>query len=485
MGDNNDRHNERERDSYVKQLNDYFSNDVPIGEEFEFVFGKEVIKIRKTQEFEDAIEKIEGSNRSVFITGKAGTGKSTLLKYFRSKSEKDIAVLAFTGLAAINVGGETIHSFFKFPIGFMDKQSVVAYKEKNAIIRAINTIVVDEVSMVRADLMDAIDLALRKHRQNNLPFGGVQMIFIGDLHQLPPVVEKELKDLYNKQYRTPFFFSAEVFHHHKIIKIDLQKIHRQTEPLFVEILNNLREKKHVWASAQMLNRNVASREFLMNLQTDTTVVLCTTNDKTKKINDYYMGKVNSQIREYTAIIKDQFDPASYPTDEVLQLKEGCKVMFIKNDTQLRTYVNGDIGVVRQCRRDAILVESKGRMISVERGVWQKFRYDVKYIDVTNEDGIVEKKRIVDKVCVGSFEQFPLKLAWAISIHKSQGQTYDSVLIDFDRGCFTSGQAYVALSRCRSYDGVKLRRPIVEADVILDRRIYQIDNIVDNQKQIEI
>jgi ATP-dependent DNA helicase PIF1 len=477
--------NKTEHGSYMRELNDYFSHDKQIGEEIEFVFGKEVIKITKTQEFENAVEKLEKTHRSAFITGKAGTGKSTLLKYFRSKSEKDIAVLAFTGLAAINVGGETIHSFFNLPIGFLDKRSIQINKEKSAIIRAINTIVLDEVSMIRADLMDAIDISLKKHRANTLPFGGVQMIFIGDLHQLPPVIEKELKDIYSKHYKTPFFFSADVFQNHKIIKIDLQKIHRQTEPLFVDILNNLREKKHVAASAHMLNRNLATKDFLVNLQTDTTVVLCTTNDKTRKINDYYMTKINNPVHEYKANVSGLFDPASYPTDEVLTLKEGCKVMFIKNDTHMRTYVNGDIGVIRQCRHDAILVETKGKMISVERGKWEKYKYDIKYVDQTNEDGVVEKKKIVTRTTVGSFEQYPLKLAWAISIHKSQGQTYDNVLIDFDRGCFTSGQAYVALSRCRSYNGVKLRRPMLESDVILDPRIHHLDQIIDNERQIDI
>ncbi len=474
-----------EKAAYLREMNDYFSHDKKIGEEIEFVFGKEIIKITKTQEFENAVEKLEKNNKSVFITGKAGTGKSTLLKYFRSKSEKEIAVLSFTGLAAINVGGETIHSFFNFPIGFIENKAITVNPEKSIILRTINTIVLDEVSMIRADLMDAIDMTLRKSRNTTLPFGGIQMIFIGDLHQLPPVIEKELKDLYSKSYKTPFFFSADVFQTYKLSKIDLQKIHRQTEPIFVEILNNIREKKHVWASAQMLNRNVVNKDYLSTLQSNDTIVLCTTNAKTKTINEYYMGKINYPIIEYRAIVSGKYDPQSYPTDEILQLKESSKVMFIKNDNMTKKYVNGDIGIIRQLTKNSILVECKGCMISVERGKWDKYKYDITYIDFVNENGTVEKKRHIVKTLAGSFEQYPIKLAWAISIHKSQGQTYDNVLIDFDRGCFTSGQAYVALSRCRTYGGIKLRRPMVENDVILDNRIYELDKIIDDEKQIEI
>lgn len=476
---------EDEQAAYLREINDYFSHDKQIGEEIEFVFGKEIIKITKTQEFETAVEKLTNSNKSAFITGKAGTGKSTLLKYFRSKTEKEVVVLAFTGLAAVNVGGETIHSFFRLPIGFIDKKSIAPNKDLSMILRTVNTIVLDEVSMIRADVMDAIDMSLRKNRENNLPFGGVQMIFIGDLHQLPPVVERELKDLYSRYYKTPFFFSADVFQQQKIFKIDLQKIHRQTEPLFVDILNNLREKKHVWASAQMLNRNVVPRDYLYSLQDNNVVVLCTTNDKTKKINDYYMGKIEKPAHEYKALVSGVYDPASYPTDETLYFKEGSKVMFIKNDTQMRKYVNGDIGIVRHLGMSSILVECKGAVISVERARWDKYKYETSYVNVRNEDGTEEKKRIITKTLVGSFEHFPLKLAWAISIHKSQGQTYDNVLIDFGKGCFTSGQAYVALSRCRSYNGVKLVRPMIESDVILDHRIYEIDKIIDDEKQIDI
>jgi len=477
--------NKEENDAYIREVNDYFVSDKKIGDEVEFVFGKEIMKIILTEEFEDAVNKLENTNRSAFITGKAGTGKSTLLKYFRSKSKKEIAVLAYTGLAAVNVGGETIHSFFNFPVGFLDKRSVQSDKKTQMILRTVKTIVVDEVSMVRADLMDAINVSLQKNRMNGQPFGGVQMIFIGDLHQLPPIIEKEMRDVYSRYYKTPFFFSADVFNEHKIIKIDLQKIHRQTEPLFVEILNNIRERKHVWASAKMLNRNVVDKNFLVGLQTSSYVVLCTTNDKSKKINDYYMNKIDSPVKGYKAQISGEFDEVSYPTTNYLELKEGSKVIFIKNDTHKKQYVNGDVGVVRQMTNYSILVEMKTSMISVERARWDKYKYDVQNIKVTDENGIVEVKRVVVKTLVGAFEQFPLKLAWAISIHKSQGQTYDNVLIDFDRGCFSSGQAYVALSRCRSYNGIKLRRPMIESDVILDNRIYEIDKIIDREEKVEI
>lgn len=481
-----DKDKQRESDAYLREINDYISHDRGIGEEIEFIFGKEVIKIIRTQEFEDAVEKLENSERSAFITGKAGTGKSSLLKYFRSRSKKNIVVLSFTGLAAVNVGGETIHSFFNFPVGFIEKKSITSSTMIAPILRSTNTIVLDEVSMIRADLMDAIDISLRKNRDSNRPFGGVQMIFIGDLHQLPPIVEKEMRDIYSRYYKTPFFFSADVFQKHKILKIELHKIHRQSDPMFVDILNNVRENNnHVWASAQMLNRNVVTKDYLSTLQTNSVIVLCTTNDKTKKINDYYMSKVDGDFFEYRANVSGAYDPASYPTDETLRLKVGCKVMFIKNETVMKTYVNGDIGIIRQLGNGSILVETKDKMISVERGRWEKYKYETKIVTVRDEDGVPSEQRTILRTIAGSFEQFPLKLAWAISIHKSQGQTYDNVLIDFDRGCFTSGQAYVALSRCRTFQGIKLRRAMREDDVILDRRIHEVDKIIDTEKTIDI
>jgi hypothetical protein len=474
---------EAELKAYDRAVNDYLVHDKKIGDEISFISDKNVINIILTEEFESAVDILENSNKSAFITGKAGTGKSTLLKYFKSKTKKECVILSFTGLAAINVGGDTIHSFFKFPIGFIDAKNVRENKLISMLLRTVNTIVIDEVSMVRADLMDAIDTSLKKNRGNNSPFGGVQMIFIGDLYQLPPIIEKEMEKVYSRQYPSPFFFDAHIFNDHKIVKIDLQKIHRQTEPLFVEILNNLREKKHVWASAQILNRNVVDKTFLSSIQTSEYVVLCTTNAKTKLINDYYMSKLETIPHTYHATVNGLFDPASYPTDEALELKEGCKIIFIKNDTNMKTYVNGDVGIVKKLTSSSIHVETKRGMIDVDRGKWDKYKYDAKQVAIKDEDGNVEIKTVTTKVLVGSFEQYPIKLAWAISIHKSQGQTYDKVLIDFDKGCFTSGQAYVALSRCRTFDGIKLRRKMLESDVILDRRIHYIDKIIENGNTI--
>jgi len=472
-----------EEKAYDRAVNDYLVHDKKVGDEISFISDKNVINIILTEEFESAVDILENSNKSAFITGKAGTGKSTLLKYFKSKTKKECVILSFTGLAAINVGGDTIHSFFKFPIGFIDTKNIKENKLISLVLKTVNTIVIDEVSMVRADLMDAINVSLQKNRNNKLPFGGVQMIFIGDLYQLPPIVEKEMEKIYSRQYPSPFFFDAHVFNDHKIVKIDLQKIHRQTEPLFVEILNNLREKKHVWASAQILNRNVVDKEFLSSLQTSEYVVLCTTNAKTKLINDYYMEKLETPSHTFHATINGLFDPSSYPTDEALELKEGCKIIFIKNDTIMKTYVNGDVGIVKKLTSSSIQIETKRGMIDLDRGKWDKFRYDTKQISFKDEDGVLQTKTVTTKMLVGSFEQYPVKLAWAISIHKSQGQTYDKVLIDFDKGCFTSGQAYVALSRCRTFDGIKLRRKMHESDVILDRRIEYVDKIIENGNTI--
>lgn len=474
--------NKEEENAYLRTINDYLSTDTKIGEEFSFVSNRETITIIRTQEFEDAFDLLEKTNHNIFLTGKAGTGKSTLIKYFRSKSAKQTAILSFTGLAALNIGGETIHSFFQFPIGFIDKKTVHANNKISHILRGISTIILDEVSMIRADLMDAIDKSLQKNRENNLPFGGVQMIFIGDLHQLPPIVEKELRQTYGQFYKTPFFFSADVFTRKKIKKIDLQKVHRQTNPLFLEVLNDVRENKFTDAAVKILNRNVVDNKFMHELLASDYVVLCTLNEKARTINNHFMDKLNTPIHNYKAKIGGDFDPATFPTDEVLRFKEGAKVIFIRNDTELKSYVNGDVGIIRRLTPNSILVESDKAMITVERCEWHKYRYETKYVDSVDENGIAIKKRIVTKVVAGTFSQYPLKLGWAISIHKSQGQTYEKVVIDFGDGCFTSGQAYVALSRCRTIEGIKLRRPMRVTDVILDRRIYGIDNIIDNDTE---
>jgi len=428
-----------------------------------FKYEGEEITIDLTDEFAKAYELLETTDASFFITGKAGTGKSTLLKYFRSQTKKNVAVVAFTGLAAINVDGQTIHSFFGFPIGFIHPNAVKPNEELRYLLRTLDTIVVDEVSMLRADLMDAMDKSMRIHRGIEKPFGGAQMIFIGDLYQLPPIVEKDLTDVYGKYYKTPYFFSADVFSHMRLPYINLEKIHRQNDPEFIGILNAIRERRDLSPALNRLNKNV-SYDF-NDLKAGETVVLSTTNEKVREINNFFLDNLTTQAYSFAANITGDFDPKSYPTEERLYLKEGAKVMFVKNDPD-KYFVNGDIGLVTKLTPFSIEVKVKGSTLVVKKQKWEKIKY--KYVPA-EEDG---ERGSVQKTIVGSFEQYPLRLAWAITIHKSQGQTYNKVFIDLHTGSFTSGQTYVALSRCKTLEGIKLQRPIQEKDVILDQRITE-------------
>lgn len=428
-----------------------------------FKYEGEDVTIELTEEFEKAYYMIEETDQSFFVTGKAGTGKSTLLKYFRAETKKNVAVVAFTGLAAINVNGQTIHSFFGFPIGFIHPNAVKRHEDMAFLLRSLDTIVVDEVSMLRADLMDAIDKSLRIHRNSDKPFGGIQMVFIGDMYQLPPIIDRDLIDVYGKYYKTPYFFSADVFSFMKLPLINLERIHRQNDPEFIDILNNIREKKNLPATLERLNKNV-SMDF-REISEGETVVLSTTNEKVREVNTFFLSKLKTKTESFSAFIDGDFDPKSYPTEETLHLKEGAKVMFIKNDPD-KQYVNGDIGIITKLLPFSIEVKSKGSTFIVKKQKWEKIKY--KYIpsDIEGERGTV------GKTVVGSFDQYPLRLAWAITVHKSQGQTYENVFIDLHKGSFTSGQTYVALSRCRSLDGIKLQRPIYESDIILDHRISE-------------
>jgi ATP-dependent DNA helicase PIF1 len=433
-----------------------------------FKYENEVLIIELTDEFEKAFELIENSNQSFFVTGKAGTGKSTLLKYFRSETKKTVAVVAFTGLAAINVNGQTIHSFFKFPIGFIHPNAVKFDLEIQGLLKSIDILVIDEVSMIRADLMDAIDKSLRIHRNSDKIFGGVQMVLIGDMYQLPPIIEKDLSEVYSKYYKTPYFFSADVFSHMKLPLINLERIHRQNDPVFIDILNNIRERKNLRTTLEKLNKNITTSLF-NDLSDGETVVLTTTNDKVREINSFFLNKLDSEEYQFRASITGDFDVKSYPTEERLMLKEGAKIMFIKNDPD-KYYVNGDIGKITKLLPFSIEVKCKGSTFVVKKQKWEKIKY--KYVPSEIEG----QKGSVQKTIVGSFEQFPLRLAWAITVHKSQGQTYNKVVIDMHTGSFTSGQTYVALSRCKSLEGIKLQRPIKESDVILDHRILTFHDI---------
>ncbi|TAN60580.1 AAA family ATPase [bacterium] len=409
-------------------------------------------------EFKAAFDLMERTRECLFITGKAGTGKSTLLKYFKANTGKKIIVLAPTGVAAINVGGQTIHSFFRLPPKIIQKDAISRLRDKS-LIENLEMVIIDEVSMVRSDLMDGIDYALRLNRgRMKTPFGGVQMVFFGDLYQLSPVVESETRELLEERYPSPYFFSAKVFNDCNIRSIELSTIYRQKDSSFMELLNRVRNKDHTKEDLDILNKRV--KKDIAVSKKDETVILTTTNSLANTINQERLSELPGKEITYEAVASGKFEESMYPTDTSLKLKKGARVILIKNDPA-RQWVNGTLAEVVALSKDSIVVDISGRACDVPIVKWQKIEYSY------NED----EDKIEDDV-VGTFTQYPIKLAWAITIHKSQGQTFDKVIIDLGRGAFTHGQLYVALSRCTCLDGIRFKRPVTRSDIIFDPRIYE-------------
>ena len=410
-------------------------------------------------EFKSAFDLMENTKECLFITGKAGTGKSTLLKYFKANTGKKIIVLAPTGVAAINIGGQTVHSFFRLPPKIIQKDAIKRLKNKS-LVENLDMVIIDEVSMVRADLMDGIDYALRINRgKMKTPFGGVQMVFFGDLFQLSPVVENEARQLLEELYATPYFFSAKVFDDCHIRSIELSNIYRQKDSSFMELLNRVRNKEYTEEDLDLLNNRVQNGSVVS--KKDSTVILTTTNSLANTINKDRLSKLPGKEIVYEAVATGKFDVSAYPTDTSLRLKKGAQVILIRNDPA-KQWVNGTLAKVIALSDDSIVVDINGRVCDVPIVKWQKIEYSY------NED----EDKIEDEV-VGAFAQYPIKLAWAITIHKSQGQTFEKVIIDLGYGAFTHGQLYVALSRCTCLDGIRLKRPVTQSDIIFDERIYDI------------
>ncbi len=409
-------------------------------------------------EFKSAFDLMEYTKECLFITGKAGTGKSTLLKYFKANTGKKIVVLAPTGVAAINVGGQTVHSFFRLPPKIIQKDTIKRLRDKS-LLKNLDMVIIDEVSMVRSDLMDGIDYALRLNRgKMKVPFGGIQMVFFGDLFQLSPVVENEARQLLEERYSSPYFFSAKVFDDCHIRAVELSTIYRQKDTSFMELLNRVRNKEHVEEDLDTLNKRV--RKDATASDKDTTVILTTTNILASTINQDRLSKLSSKEMTYEAKVFGKFDESTYPTNASLKLKKGAQVILLKNDPDKR-WVNGTLAKVVALSKDSIVVDTNGLSYDISAVKWQKIKYSY------NEDEDKIKTEVV-----GDFAQYPIKLAWAITIHKSQGQTFDKVIIDMGHGAFTHGQLYVALSRCTCMDGIKLKRPVTHSDIIFDQRIYQ-------------
>lgn len=423
------------------------------GKESDIDFSKVEINER-FQQFLDCAE----TGKHIFLTGDAGTGKSVVAKYFINKCQKEklnVAVLAPTGLAAVNIGGQTIHSFFKLkpkPMTIHELRKLDP--EKVAVMKSLDTIIIDEVSMVRSDMMDIIDHSLRINRGKDKPFGGVQMILIGDLNQLPPVVASQADREIIDRYDSPFFFSADVISQVVLHKIRLNKAYRQSDKAFLDILDNLKKDCVTQEQYDMLNQ----RQLDYPVENEGTITLCTTNQRADFKNTKRLENIESEAKTYTSIkIGRSPSVKSYIPDE-LTLKVGAQVMFLVND-RLDRYKNGTTGVVTKLEDSLVTVVVKGKKIEVERHEWESINYSLN-----------KGTDRVDQSVTGSVKQFPLRLAWAISIHKSQGQTYDDVIIDLGSGTFASGQAYVAVSRCRTLEGIQLQNKISPSDIINDVRV---------------
>lgn len=426
--------------------------------------------IELNEEFRRALDLMENSSKHVFITGRAGTGKSTLLDYFRSTTQKKVAVLAPTGVAALNVRGQTIHSFFGFkPDVTLDKVQKLS-REKTALYRKLDAIVIDEISMVRADLLDCLELFLRLNGPHPKKwFGGLQMIFIGDLYQLPPVVTSSERTIFSNQYETPYFFSASIFNDPKFQMelVELEKIYRQTEKEFIHLLNAIRNRSVTEEDIEKLNQN-CDPDFIPP-EDDFYIYLTSTNDLAYRRNQEKLQALAGKTRRYEGLLSGEFekiDKSSLPADEALELKVGAQVMLVNNDRKGR-WVNGTIGKIvdiekRRHGDDLIIVElQNGNEVEVEPYVWELFKYVYD-----------EKSRQIQTETIGMFRQYPLKLAWAITIHKSQGKTFDKVVIDIGRGTFAHGQVYVALSRCTNFQGIVLKKEIKKHHIRMDYKVIK-------------
>ena len=412
-------------------------------------------------EFKFVLDLIENEGKNAFITGRAGTGKSTLLQLFRKTTRKNTVVLAPTGVAALNVGGQTIHSFFRFPAQPLAKKDIRRHRQ-HKLYKKIEVLIIDEISMVRADLLDNIDIFLQRNRDNPAPFGGVQLVFFGDLFQLPPVVATEAeKLLFTQQYESPYFFSAEVFARgFELDMVELRKVYRQNGRHFLRLLEGIRLNQLDYDDLEDLNER-----YDPNFRGGHNyITLSARNATVNEINRRALAALPVDEKVYLATIKGDFRAQLYPTEAALKLKLGAQVMFIKNDPD-HQFVNGTIGTIRKLQDDSVVVAfqtGKGhdREIEVKPMEWEILRYKL------SEDN-PEK---IETETLGSFRQLPLKLAWAITIHKSQGKTFDHVIIDLGKGAFEHGQTYVAFSRCRTLEGIVLKQKLRPRDIITDERI---------------
>ncbi len=421
-----------------------------------FLYPIQMSDIELTDEFLEALAVMEAAEEHAFITGRAGTGKSTLLRHFMAHTKRRVVVLAPTGLAAVNVGGQTIHSFFKFPPHVLQAKDIKPLPRERKLFEQLDTIIIDEISMVRADVLDAIDRSLRLNRnRHEVPFGGVQIIAFGDLLQLAPVVQGELQQYFSETYDTPYFFSAHVLNQCDWRHLALTTNYRQgKDPSFFELLTRLGHNEMSGDDLENLNTRLIDEEE----DKSQVMTLTATNAAAAIMNAKRLAELPGDEVHYGAKVTGEFDEASFPTDTGLAVKEGALVMMVRNDPD-RRWVNGDVGVVVSCSETELRVRIRDIEYDIQPVEWERIRYAFN----------AEDNKMIQEVA-GTFKQFPVKLAWAITIHKSQGQTLKQVVVDLGRGAFAHGQVYVALSRCESLSGLWLSRPIRERDILFDDRV---------------
>ena len=426
------------------------------------------LQLEINPQFKQALELINNSSRHIFITGKAGAGKSTLLEYVVANCKKNLAVVAPTGVAALNVHGQTIHRFFSFPIN-ITPEKITNYEftpRAKRIYKQLETLIIDEVSMLRADLFDCIDTFLRTYGPDSeQAFGGVQLVLVGDLYQLPPVITNQEGAFFASRYASPYFFSAEAFRKISLEIVELTKIYRQKDAAFVELLSRIRTNTATAQDLNTLNERFSPQEN----QNDFCITLTATNQMAENINKEKLELLPTRAYKSQAVIDGSFNNEYFPTSEVLELKEGAQIMFLNNDLKGR-WVNGSLGKIEgikfneeKIRYLSVRLQTNAKLVDVFPYSWEIFKYS-----------LVGKEIISD--VAGSFTQFPLRLAWAVTIHKSQGQTFDNVCIDIGRGTFAPGQLYVALSRCTSLQGIRLKSKLLMRHIICDERICEFMNL---------
>lgn len=434
-------------------------------------------------EFRQVEALLRFTNSSVFMTGKAGTGKSTFLKYITRTTKKKFVVLAPTGIAAVNAGGQTLHSFFHLPLKpLMPDDPEFAPDRLSArmkfsarfikMLRDIELIIIDEISMVRADTIDFIDKLLRHYcrRTAHLPFAGKQLLMVGDVFQLEPVVTAQAREILRHAYSNFYFFSARVFQEFDLVPIELRKVYRQTDSSFIELLDRVRQGSPSPADLQNINARVTQGEE--NDTDELRMTIATRRDIVDYINESHLEQIDSEPVTFAAEVKGDFPETAFPTDRLLTLKKGAQVVFIRND-QERRWVNGTLGRVASLSQKGLRVElENGKILTIDPEIWENVEY-----------GYDEAAKKVTETVKGTFRQFPVKLAWALTIHKSQGLTFNNITIDVGPGAFAGGQSYVALSRCTSLEGITMASPIRESDIYVSPPVARFADEFNNPRRV--